>query len=484
VAISDTSPATVLPVGASELAAQVAGPVFLPGDDGYVEEAGIYNLSLVLEPALIVGVTSEADVQAAVRFAARRQMPVAVKSTGHQVARPGHGALLISTQRMSAVIIDPDNRTARIGPGVRWEQVIDEAAEFGLAPMNGSSPTVGAIGYTLGGGQSVAWSRSKGYAADHVLSLDVVTADGRLRHVTADNDPELFWALRGGKDNFGVVTAMVCELFPQAEIYGGGVWFAIHHVAEVMPAWREWLETLPEEATTAVAVQHLPPVPDLPAPLRGASVLHLRFTHLGSPVEGRRLFAPMRAIAPSILDTVSVMPYKSIGTVYLDPPEPTPYWDRGTMLTGLPKQALDEFVALTGPDSGSPLLSVEIRQLGGAMDRQPTSPNAVPTRGLPFVMFAYGVGGPEEEELMRGYLAKLISGMEPWSADRKMINFLSADEGTDPEELRAVYGEQRYERLARIKKTYDPLNLFRMNHNIPPLRSGAAVPLSPPPVSD
>jgi FAD/FMN-containing dehydrogenase len=461
VAISDTSPATVLPIGASELAAQVAGPVFLPGDDGYTEEAGVYNLKLLLEPALIVGVTSEADVQAAVRFAAERQMPVAVKNTGQQVVRPGHGALMISTRRLDAVTIDPDNRTARIGPGVHWEQVIAEAAKFGLAPMNGSSPAMGAIGDTLGGGQSVAWSRSKGYAADHVLSLDVVTADGRLRHVTADSDPDLFWAMRGGKDKLGVVTAMVCELFPQAEIYGGGVWFAIHRVAEVLTAWREWLESLPEEATTAVAVRRLPPLPDLPAPLRGASVLHLRFTHLGSPVEGRRLFAPMRAIAPSILDTVSVMPYKSIGTACLHPPEPTPYWDRWAMLTSLPKEALAEFVALTGPDSGSPLFSVELRQLGGAMDRQPTSPNAVPTRGLPFVMVASGRGGPDEEELMRGYLAKLISGMEPWTADRKMINFLSADEGTDPEEHRAVYGEDRYYRLARIKKTYDPLNLFR-----------------------
>jgi FAD binding domain len=199
---------------AAELAAQVAGPVILPGDDVYAAERAGYNPNLVLEPALIVGVTSEADVQAAVRFAAERSLPVAVNNTGHQVVRAAQGAVLISTRRMSGVAIDSENRTARIEPGVRWGQVVNEASEVGLAPMNGSSPTVGSIGYSLGGGQSVAWSRSKGYAADHILSLDVVTADGLLRHVTAESEPELFWALRGGKGNFGAVTAMVCGWKP------------------------------------------------------------------------------------------------------------------------------------------------------------------------------------------------------------------------------------------------------------------------------
>jgi hypothetical protein len=465
---SDSGATPVRREEGAELAAQVAGPVFVPGDDGYAAECVVYNLNLVPEPALIVGVTSEADVQAAVRFAAQRGLPVAVNNTGHHVARAAHGALLLSTQRMSGVTIDSENRTARIEPGVRWGQVINEASEVGLAPMNGSTPTVGSIGYSLGGGQSVAWSRSKGYAADHIHSLDVVAADGVLRHVTADSEPELFWALRGGMGNFGVVTAMACELFAQTRIYGGGVWFAIEHVPELLPAWREWAETLPEEATTSVAVQRLPPLPDLPPPLQGASVLHMRFTHLGSAAEGERLFAPMRAIAPSILDTVAEMPYTSIGTVHMDPPEPIPYWDRTMMFDDLPKEGVDEFVALTGPDSDCPLISVEIRHLGGAMDREPAVPNAVPTRGLPFVLFAFGVGGPDQEDFLRGYLTKLISGLKPWAAGRMMVNFLSAEEATTPAQLRAAYGEERYERLARVKKTYDPQNLFRMNHNIVP----------------
>jgi FAD/FMN-containing dehydrogenase len=470
---ANSTPASVPREQAAKLAAQVAGPVLLPGDDGYADECGIYNLARVLEPALIAGVTSEADVQAAVRFAAWRGLSVAVNNTGHGVDRAGHGAVLVSTRRMNAVTIDPQNRTVRIEPGARWGQVINQASQLGLAPMNGSSPTVGPIGYSLGGGLSVPWSRCKGYAADHIVSLDVVTADGLLRHVTADSDPELFWALRGGKSNFGVVTAMVCELFPQTRLYGGGVWFAIEHAPEVVPAWREWVETLPEEATTSIAGQRLPALPVLPPPLRGASVLHLRFTHLGSAAVGEQLFAPMRAIAPAVLDTVAEMPYASIGMVHMDPPDPIPYWDRTMMFADLPTEAVDEFVALTGPASDCPLMLAEIRHLGGAMDREPAVPNAVPTRGLPYVLFAAGMGGPDQEDRMRGYLAKLIRGLEPWSAGRLMVNFLSADEATTPEQLRVVYGEERYDRLARIKRTYDPSNAFRMNHNILPLQRSA-----------
>jgi hypothetical protein len=154
--------------------------------------------------------------------------------------------------------------------------------------------------------------------------------------------------------------------------------------------------------------------------------------------------------------------------VHLDPPDPLPYWDRTMMFADLPQEAVDAFVALTGPDSTCPLSSVEIRQLGGAMDREPAVANAVSTRGLPFVLFAAGVGGQDQKDLLKGKLAKLIEGLEPWSSDRKMVNFLSADEATTPEQLQAVYSKERYDRLARIKMTYDPHNTFRMNHNIVP----------------
>jgi len=454
---------------AARLKAQVAGEVLLPGDDGYDAECFSFNLNLALAPTIVVRVANASDVQAAVMFAARRRMPVAVKATGHNTVNAAHGALLISTRRMNQVTIDIENRTARIEPGVRWSEVIDQAAKYGLAPMNGSSPLVGAIGYTLGGGHSAAWSRSKGYAADHVVSLDVVTADGELRHATAQREPELFWALRGGQGNFGVVTAMVCDLFPQTRIYGGGVWFPIEHVPEVVPAWREWAETLPEEATTSIAVQRLPELSDLPERLQGASVLHLRFIHLGTAAEGEQLFAPMRSIASTVLDTVGEMPYTSIGLVHMDPQNPMPYSERTMSIRDLSDEAIDAFIALTGPQSDCPLISVEIRQLGGAMDRQPAVPNAVASRGVPYVLIAFGVSSSaEKDKFVRGYLDKLIRELKPWAANRPVVNFVPPEEAVTPDELRDVYGAERYDVLARVKKIYDPLNIFRMNHNIVP----------------
>src|SRR5262249_34347939 len=159
---------------------------------------------------------------------------------------------------------------------------------------------------------------------DHVVSLDLVTADGQLRHVTPEGEPDLFWAVRGGKDNFGIVTSLVWELFPQTRFYGGGVWFALGRMREVLPAWRGWGRAVPQGAGTSIAVQRLPPLPVLPEPLRGASVMHVRFTHLGSAADGERLFAPMRRLAPALLDTVGETPYTSIGTVHMDPLDPVP----------------------------------------------------------------------------------------------------------------------------------------------------------------
>jgi FAD/FMN-containing dehydrogenase len=442
--------------------------VLLPGDEGYAPECAIFNLGQALEPAVAVGATSAADVQAAVRFAAVRGMPVAVKATGHQTACPAHGALLICTGRMNRVTVDAANRTARIEAGARWGQVVEAGAQVGLAPMNGSSSRVGVVGYLLGGGQSVAWGRSKGYAADHVVSLDVVTGDGQLRHVTAEREPDLYWALRGGKGNFGVVTALEIALFPQARIYGGGIWFSLEHVGAVLHAWRAWVDTLPEEATSSFALLRLPPLPSLPAPLRGASLVHVRFTHLGPAAEGERLIAPLRALGGAVLDTVAEMPYAAIDAVHMDPPDPLPFWDGATMLRDFPTEAADALVALAGPTSGCPLVIVEVRRLGGAMDREPEVANAVSTRGIPYTMFAIGVGGPADRERIVGYLKKLLRGMQPWAAERRMINFLPVFEGTTVEEVRAAYGPERYERLARIKRTYDPLNVFRASLDILP----------------
>jgi len=456
------------------LAGNVRGSVLVPGDPGYADECRIYNEALSLEPAVVVGAASAVDVSAAVRFAADRGRPVAVKTTGHQIVLPGRGAVLITTHRMKEISVDARRRTARVQAGVIWQEVIDAAWAHGLAPVSGSAPDVGVTGYTLGGGLSPFLGRSHGWAADHVLSLDVVTAEGRLRMVTADDDPELFWAMRGCKGNFGVVTSLEFTLFPVSQLYGGALYYSGEHLADVLHAWRSWVVELPEQANASVAVQRLPPLPELPEPLRGANVVHLRFSHLGPAEEGERLLAPLRAVAPAVLDTVADMPYTAVRRIHSDPVGPIPYWDRTTTLRDFPAEAADAFVEVLGPDSDSPLVNVEIRYLAGALGRDPVVPNAVSTRGVRFAVFGFGVGGPDQANLMRRSLAAVVDALEPWTDKHALVNFLSAEEATTPDQMADVFGRERFARLTAVKKAYDPSNTFRINHNVPARRSTSA----------
>lgn len=446
----------------------VRGPVLQPGADGYAAECATYNLTCALRPALVVGATCESDVRAAVRFATAHGLPVAVKSSAHQMVSTAEGGLLISTRRMAGISVDPRNRTVRVEAGVRWSEVLPRTAEFGLAPAVGSAPGVGVVGYTLGGGQSPLLGRTHGYAADLVRRIDVVTADGEPRQVAPQSEPDLFWALLGGKGNFGVVTAIEFEVFPVTRFYGGGVYFAGEHLDRVLDAWRAWLPTVGEDMTSSVGVQRLPDIPVLPEPLRGAFVVHLRIGYLGSAAAGEALVAPLRACAPALLDLVGEKPFTAVGEIHQDPVDPIPYFDRSLCLEEFSEATAQAFVKLTGAESGCTLANVEIRALGGAFDREPEFPNSVASRGLPFVLFGFALGAPDQADALRSELARVVDGLAPWAAERNMVNFLSPDEATTPGDVRAVYGAERFDRLAAVKKRYDPANIFRFNHNIPP----------------
>lgn len=466
--VSGVTGGDLRPQDVAGLRETVEGPVLLPGSAAYDEECATYNLTCGLRPAVVVGATGEKDVQAAVRFAAERGLPVAVKCTAHQVVGPAEGGVLVTTGRMAGISVDAAARIVRVEAGVRWRDVLPRAAEAGLAVLAGSAPDVGVVGYTLGGGQSPLLGRSLGYAADHVRRLEVVTADGELREVGPQSEPDLFWALRGGKGNFGVVTAIEFEAFPLTRFYGGGLYFAGEHLADVLEAWRAWLPTVGEDMTSSVGVQRLPDVPALPEPLRGAFVVHLRIGYLGSAADGAALVAPLRAAAPVLLDLVEEKPFTSLGEIHLDPVAPMPYFDRSVCLEEFSEKTARTLVELTGAESDCELANVEIRALGGAFDREPEGGNAVSSRGLPFVVFAFAVGAPDQEPELRSALAKVMDGLAPWAARRNMVNFLSPHEATDSEQLAEVYGPQRYERLAAVKKRYDGGNTFRFNHNVTP----------------
>src|SRR3984957_20303327 len=315
-AFNDSSLPPVLPDDVAPLVATVAGSVLLPGDAGYDDERAVFNLNHELTPAVIVVPESVADVQAAVSFAAGQHRPVLVKTTGHQIVGSASGAVVIATHRMNDITIDAACRSVRVGAGVRWSEVIAKTTEVGLAPLNGSNPTVGVSGYTLGGGLSPTLGRSHGYAADHVRSLDVVTADGELRHVDAESNPELFWALRGGKGNFGAVTALEFALFPVSRLYGGGIYFPGERMTDVLRAWTAWHPNTPETMISSFAALRLPPLPEIPEPLRGVFTVALRIAYTDTAEDGARMIAPLRAVGPAILDTVADMPYTAVASIH------------------------------------------------------------------------------------------------------------------------------------------------------------------------
>lgn len=437
----------------------VTGPVFSPGDPGLAEEAACFNLAVTHRPAVVVAATCEQDVTAAVGWAARHGLPIAVQATGHGAVAPADG-LLVTTRRMRQVTVDPQRRAARIEAGARWSEVIEAAAVHGLAPLSGSSSDVGAVGYTLGGGLGLL-GREYGFAADHVLALDLVTADGRLRHVTAATEPDLFWAVRGGQGNFGVVTAMEIRLFPVSTLYGGGLFFTGSSASDVLHAYRTWAPALPESAGSSVALLRMPPIEQVPEPLRGRFVVHLRFVHNGPAGEGEKLLAPMRAAGDVLVDHVGELPYQSGDSVHQDPKDPMPVWSDGTLLGSLDADTVDAVLHAAGPQTDVPLIMVEIRQLGGALSRPASPPNAVSGREGAYSLLVLGPLAPGLEEAVPAVGDAVLASVKPWATGTSQVNFLGA---TTPQRLAAAWTPDVHARLSETKRAVDPANLFRFGH--------------------
>ncbi|GAA2809950.1 FAD-binding oxidoreductase [Kitasatospora paracochleata] len=443
----------------------ISGPVFRPGDDGYDTERTGYNLALDHHPALVVGATGTADVQAAVRHAAAAGLGVAVQATGHGISVPTDGHLVVSTRRMKGVAVDPEARTARLAAGVRWHEVIAATVPHGLAPLSGSNPDVGAVGYTLGGGIGLL-GRRHGFAADHVRRLDVVTADGELRTATADREPDLFWALRGGKDNLGVVVAMEIDLFPVTGLYGGGLYFPADDAPAVLHGYADWTRTAPEEMSSSIQLIRYPDLPVLPEPLRGRYVAHVRIAWSGPADQGPALVDPLRRLGTPLLDTLRELPLTEAGTIHHEPPMPHAAYDRNSALRTLEPATLDTVLELAGPDAGSPLI-VEIRHQGGAYSREPAVPNAVGGRDAAYMVFSTCLLDPEWLPEIRDAHHELHERLAPWGTGGAFANFFGFDDA-DPGRVERAFDAPTYRRLVEVKAAYDPQNLFRVNFNIPP----------------
>lgn len=444
----------------NELLEAVSGPTYRPGDDRYDDERTGLNLAVDHRPALVVVATGAEDVMASVGLAAAQDRALAVLATGHGPSVPANDAVLINTRLMGGIRVDPTAMTAWVGPGVRWRQVLNETARYGLAPLNGSSPNVGAIGYTLGGGAGLL-GRRYGYAADHVRRLEVVTADGRLHHVSADTDGDLFWALRGGGGNFGVVVAMEIDLFPVARLFGGGLYFPGEATADVLHGYAEWTRDAPEEMASSILLIRYPDDEASPEPLRGRFVTHLRIAYSGRTEDGEPWVRPLRELGPRLLDTVGEMSYLDVGSIHHEPID-RPYvaYDSNILLRGLNPAAVDTLVSLAGPDAEAPFI-VELRHLSGAYSRPPAVPNAVGGRDAAFSLFSGTDAHPES----RARRSLLHRRMQPWSTGGAVLNFLGVE---DTAPVATAFTTDDFTRLADLKTTYDPQNLFRVNHNIPP----------------
>lgn len=443
---------------------RVRGPVLRPGQDGFDAETSGYNLLVSHQPALVVGATGAADVMEAVRFAAARGMPVAVQATGHGPSVPADGAVFINTQRMTGVRVDAAAATMRIAAGVRGGSMVHEAAAHGLAPLNGSAPEVGAISYVLAGGVAML-GRRFGYAADHVRQIDVVTADGQLRQVSAEREPDLFWALRGSRGNHGVVVSLEMDLFPVERLFGGGIYFGADATPDALRLYRAWVADVPEQMGSSILLITMPDIPAVPAPLRGRPVSHVRFAWSGPMEDGERWVRPFRELARPLMDTVRDMPYREVGSIHHDPTVPVAFVARNTMLRELDAATVEVLLELAGPDAGAPYL-VELRHFGGALSRPPRVPNAVGRRDGAFCVYTGSVVTPGRHDELRAAQARLHERLLPWSTGGVCLNFLTGPDVT-LEVLRSAYVPSDFERLMALKKQYDPENVFRINHNIP-----------------
>ncbi|MGW3342785.1 FAD-binding oxidoreductase [Nonomuraea rubra] len=439
--------------------------IFRRGEPGYDENRlGLNRAAGGSRPARVVAATGEHDVAAAVRLAAEQGLPVGVMATGHGPSVPADGAVLVNTRRMDGVSVDPAAETAWVQAGARWEQVLERTTPHGLAPLNGSSPNVGAVGYTTGGGAGLL-GRRYGFAADHVRRLRLVTADGRLREVTAESEPDLFWAVRGAKDNFGLVVDMEIDLFPISELYGGGLYFPGESTAEVLHAYVGWSRRMPEEMASSVLLISAPDVPALPEPLRGRFFAHVRIAYSGDVAEGELLVRPLRELGPVLLDTVRKLPYAQVGSIHHDPAgEPYVAHDRNVLLRDPAPEAVETIAALAGP--GSPFVT-ELRQFGGAYARAPRVPNCVGGRDAAYSLFTGVV--PEAGALRRR--DELLARLRPWSTGGTNLNFAGVEDSA-PARVAAAYTPADHARLTALKARYDPRNLFRINFNIPPSESG------------
>jgi FAD/FMN-containing dehydrogenase len=357
----------------------ISGRLVRPGDPDWDGVRQAFNTTLDVRPAAVALPADAHDVAALVRHARAHGLRIAPQATAHNAGPLGDAlerTMIVSVRHLDGVSIDPVARRVRVGAGVKWMRVTPGLSEHGLAGLHGSSPDVGIAGYSLGGG--MGWlARRHGMQTNSVTAIELVTADGRLRRVDAEHEPDLFWALRGGGGNFGVVTAIEFAVYPCEELYAGALFFPFERSADVLHTWRELLPALPDEMMTWATMMHLPDLPIVPEPYRARSWVVVMAAFLGEEAEGRSLLAPLRRLG-AMHDTLAMVPPIALAELAMDPPDPLPFGFGASLLHDVGTAGMDALLAEAGPGSasGTALTMVQLRHMGGALNRPPASARA------------------------------------------------------------------------------------------------------------
>jgi hypothetical protein len=469
-AIQDSGTHTVVgEASLQELEESLRGQLIRPGDAGYDEARAVWNGAIDKHPAAIVRCAGVADVRHAVEFARSQDLLVAVRGGKHSL--PGFstcdGGIVIDLSGMKGMRVDPAARTAQAQGGLTWSEFDHEAQAFGLATTGGLISTTGIAGFTLGGG--IGWlMRAHGLTCDSLISADLVTAEGELVHASASENPELFWGLRGGGGNFGVVTSFEYRLHQVGPVLmAGPVFYTGDRAAELLRFYREFTASLPNEATTLFNMATAPPAPFLPEEIHGKPVCVLVGVYSGPVAEGERVLAPMRELGDPVADLMGPIPYVAMQSLLdaLYPAGVSNYFKAGFM-DEISDQSIDAMVEQYGAIN-SPMSEIHVHHFGGAVREVADEATAFGNRSAEFVLNVIG-RSPDASGFdgVVDWARGCYSAVEPYTAAGTYTNFMS--EGDD--RLKEAYGQQKYDRLAALKDRYDPTNLFRLNQNVRPTK--------------
>ncbi|HET9660125.1 MAG TPA: FAD-binding oxidoreductase [Thermomicrobiales bacterium] len=435
-----------------EITSIFTGPVFTPGDPGYAPEITGMNLAPRRTPELVVGATGAGDIAHAVRYARERGLSVSVIGGGHGAASIATG-LTITTRRMDGVRIDPEQRTATFDAGVLWKPVMEAASAHGLLPIAGSLSAVGAAGYLLGGGTSPL-ARSHGYSSDYVESMTVVTGAGEIVTASSSSNPELFWALRGGKSGLGIVTEITLRLVELRQVYGGALTFSEDQMDEAFRGWIDWTRTADDRVTTSFATISFPDMDGMPPPFRGKRISFLRFAYPGDPERGAELAVPLRALAPALHDDIGPLPTDQLDRIHNDPTTPLSAWEVGGQLRVLDDAFADVWLAHFGAGKQPPLQVFELRHGGAAQHQAPSGGDAVANRAAHFTMNTICIAPDLFAEVAPAYARNLLDAIGVWTLPVANVNFI----GNNP--FATPWDSATLAKLDAVRTSVDPNGIF------------------------